>query len=201
MRTGRAAAALALAALVAATPACSTTVAGTGRPAGPDPVAAEAPDPPAAPSPAPSTEPAPERSALDSDVVDDECLLDALQFTALLDRSVLPPEPGELVRPDGTRVTSCVASSAAAFPTPLAAINVYEPRTGTPAEFVRAAPALGRRDLPGAGEAAVLIDTAPGLTMQLAGERYVVTIAVIEGAPSDAAWTAAATAALAALPS
>jgi hypothetical protein len=197
MRTGRAAAALALAALVAATAACSTTVAGTGRPAGPDPVAAEAPDPSAAPSPGP----APDRSALDSDVLDDECLLDALQFTALLDRSVLPPEPGELVRPDGTRVTSCVASSASAFPTPLAAINVYAPRTGTPAEFVRAAPASGRRDLPGAGEAAVLIDTAPGLTMQLAGERYVVTIAVIEGAPSDAAWTAAATAALAALPS
>lgn len=197
MRTGRAAAALALAVLVAAAAACSTTVAGTGRPAGPGPVAAEAPDP----SAAPSAEPAPERSALTSDVLDDECLLDALEFTALLDRSVLPPEPGELVRPDGTRVTSCVASSASAFPTPLAAINVYEPRTGTPAEFVRAAPAPGSRDLPGAGEAAVLIDTAPGLTMQLAGARYVVTIAVIEGAPSDAAWTAAATAALAALPS
>lgn len=195
MRTGRAAAALALVALVAATAACSTTVPGTGRPADPGPVAAEAPGPSAAPTTAP------ERSALDADVLDDECLLDALEFTALLDQSVLPPEPGELVRPDGTRVTSCVASSASAFPTPLAAINVYEPRTGTPAEFVRAAPASGRRDLPGAGEAAVLIDTAPGLTMQLAGARYVVTIAVIEGAPSDAAWTAAATAALAALPS
>lgn len=196
MRTGRAAAALALAAL-AATAACSTTVAGAGRAADPGPVAAEAPDP----SAAPPTGPAPERSALSSDVVDDECLLDALEFTALLDRSVLPPEPGELVRPDGTRVTSCVASSASAFPTPLAAINVYEPRTGTPADFVRAAPAAGRRDLPGAGEAAVLIDTAPGLTMQLAGARHVVTIAVLDGAPSDAAWTAAATAALAALPS
>lgn len=197
MRTGRAATALALAALVAATAACSTTVAGTGRAADPGPVAAEVPGP----TPAPPAGPAPERSALSSDVVDDECLLDALEFTALLDRSVLPPEPGELVRPDGTRVTSCVASSASAFPTPLAAINVYEPRTGTPADFVRAAPASGRRDLPGAGEAAVLIDTAPGLTMQLAGARYVVTIAVLDGAPSDAAWTAAATAALAALPS
>jgi hypothetical protein len=180
MRSARAG--LLLAVLLAA--GCSTAVPGTGRPA--EPVAAS---------------PVAEQSALVADVLPDECLLDALQFSALLGEAVLPPEQGALERPDGTRRSSCVASSAGRFPTPLAAINVYEPRAGTPAAFVAAAPAQGRRDLPGVGEGAVLVETAPGTTLQLAGPRHVVTIAVLDGAPSDAAWTAAATAVLAALPS
>jgi hypothetical protein len=169
--------------------ACSTAVPGVGRPAEP-----------AMPAPAAATA-APERSPLAADVLPDECLLDAVQLSALLGEAVLPPEQGELVRTDGTRGSSCVADAAGGFPTPLAAINVYAPRTGTPAEFVLAAPPWGRRDLPGVGEAAVLIDTAPGVTMQLAGPRHVVTIAVLDGTPTETAWTTAAAQALAALPS
>ncbi len=192
MRYGRVAGLLAPLVLCA----CTSVVPGAGRAVAP-------PGPAAAASPSgsavPTTGPPPERAALAADVLPDECLLDALAFSALLGEAVLPPEQGEVERPDGTSRSSCYANSAGDFPTPLAAINVYEPREGTPAEFVLAAPPQGRRDLPGVGEAAVLIDTAPGVTLQLAGTRYVVTIAVLDGVPSDAAWTTAATAALAAL--
>jgi hypothetical protein len=175
--------------LVALLAGCTSTVPGSGRAAGPEP-------PPGA---AATGAPPAGRAALAADVLPDECLLDAVEFSALLGEAVLPPEQGEVVRADGSRPSSCFANSAGPFPTPLAMVNVYEPREGTPAEFVRAAPAQGRRDLPGVGEAAVLIDTTPGVTLQLAAARYVVTIAVLDGSPDDAAWTTAATAALAAL--
>jgi hypothetical protein len=172
---------------------CTSVVAGSGSPtAGP-----------ATSTPSPTTDlltPAPTRSALAADVLADECLLDALGFSALLGRPVLPPEQGEVERADGSSSSSCVAESARGFPEPLAAVNVYEPRAGTPAEFVRAGPPEGRRELTGVGEAAVLVDTAPGVTLQLAAPRYVVTITVLDGAPPDDAWRAAAIAALAALP-
>lgn len=167
---------------------CGSVVPGTGRAAAPVVV-------PATPG---STAPAGPRSALAADVVDDECLLDALQFSALLGEPVLPPEQTAVTRDDGSRPTSCVATSTGGEP--LASINVYTTRTGTPAEFVRAAPPQGRRDLTGTGGVASLVDTAPGTTLQLAGERYVVTIAVLDGTPSDDSWRAAAAAALAALP-
>ncbi len=172
---------------------CTTAVPGTGSPA-------PGPAPPPSTSAADPTPSAPTRSALAADVLADECLLDALGFSALLGRPVLPPEQGEVERADGSSSSSCVAESARGFPDPLAAVNVYEPRAGTPADFVRAGPPQGRRELSGVGEAAVLVDTAPGVTMQLAATRYVVTIAVLDGAPSDDAWRAAGAAALAALP-
>lgn len=140
------------------------------------------------------------RPAVAADVLADECLLDALAFSALLDEPVLPPRQMQVTRADGSRPTSCVAVSTAQPPEPLASINVYGTRTGTPADFVRSAPPQGRRTLDGAGEAAALVDTAPGVTLQLAGARYVVTIAVIDGTPGDDTWRAAAAAALAALP-
>ncbi|GAA2573470.1 hypothetical protein GCM10010210_56330 [Pseudonocardia hydrocarbonoxydans] len=171
---------------------CTTVVPGSGRMAAPvvDPASP-------APSAAPSAAPAGPRSALAADVVDDECLLDALAFSTLLGEPVLPPEQAEVTRADGSRPTSCVASSTAGEP--LASINVYEPREGTAADFVLAAPPQGRRELTGVGEAAALVDTAPGVTLQLAGPRYVVTIAVLDGAPSDDAWRTAAQGALDAL--
>lgn len=182
---------MAAALLVLAVSGCATVVPGTGRVAAP--VVPVSPTPTAAPT---SPPPGP-RSALAADVVDDECLLDAVGFSALLGEPVLPPEQAEVTRADGSRPTSCVATSTAAQP--LASINVYQPREGTAAEFVRAGPPQGRRELTGVGEAAALVDTAPGVTLQLAGTRYVVTIAVVDGTPSDDAWRAAARAALDAL--
>ena len=58
------------------------------------------------------------------------------------------PSSAAVRRADGTRSTSCYAGAADGPPAPLAAINVYRVRAGTPAEFVRAA---GGRALPGAG--------------------------------------------------
>lgn len=174
---------------------CTSVVPGAGQAAGPVAVTGT-PTPPATSS-APSSEP---QSALAADVLPDECLLDALGFSALLDEPVLPPEQTEIVRGDGTSTSSCFANSTRGAPEPLGAVNVYEPRTGTPAEFVRAAAPEGRRELTGVGEAAALVDTAPGETLQLAAPRYLVTIAVLDGTRSDDAWRAAGAAALAALP-
>ena len=72
---------------------------------------------------------------------------------------------------------------------------MYRVRTGTPADFVRAAPP-GGHELPGVGDAAVVLDTATGPTLQLAGHGHLVTILVLDRAPTEAAWRAAATAAL-----
>jgi hypothetical protein len=169
---------------------CTTAVPGTGVAAPPTPAVDTGV------APAPATEP---RNALRADVVADECLLDAVAFTALLGEPVLPPEQQQVERADGEVRSACYAASADDG-TPLAMVNVYEPREGTPADFVRGAPPEGRRDLDGVGEAAVLVDTAPGLVLQLAGARHVVTVAVLDRAPGDDAWRAAATEALAALP-
>lgn len=137
-------------------------------------------------------------AALEPDVLTDECLLDAAQFGALLGRSVRPPEQSTVHRDDGSRGSSCYVTPAAG-PTPLAALNVYRVRAGTPAEFVRAA-AAGGRALTGLGEAAAVLDTAAGPTLQAAGVRYLVTIVVQGRDPGDDAWRAAGRTALARLP-
>jgi hypothetical protein len=173
---------------------CTTVVPGSGQAAGPVAVSGSPVAPGSATGPAPGPQ-----SALAADVLPDECLLDALSFSALLGAPVLPPEQVEVVRADGSSTSSCFANSARGAPEPLAAVNVYEPRDGTPADFVGSAAPQGRRELAGVGEAASLVDTAPGVTLQLAATRYLVTIAVLDGTPSDDAWRAAATAALDAL--
>ena len=134
--------------------------------------------------------------ALDTDVLADECLLDAAQLGALLDRPVRA-ENAAVRRADGTRSTSCYAGAADGPREPLAAINVYRVRAGTPAEAVRAA---GGRALPGLGEAATLLETAAGPTLQVASPRFLVTLLVQGRSPPDDAWRAAARAALARLP-
>ncbi len=176
---------------------CATVVPGSGR-AAPEAIV----DTPTT-APAPETTaaaPAGPRPALAADVVADESQLDALGFSDLLGVPVLPPEQADVQRDDGSTSSSCVATSARGFADPLASINVYEPRDATPADFVRSAPAQGTTVLTGVGEAAALLDTAPGVTLQLAGSRFVVTISVADGAPSEDAWRVAATAALAELP-
>jgi hypothetical protein len=185
---------------------CSRTVEGTARAA---PVAAGAPAPgQTAPPAAAATGSAVAVSAptrrtaaveLQSDVLPDECLLDAEELRALLGRAVRAPEQTVVDRDDGSRSSSCYANAAEGYPTPLAAINVYRVRSGTPAEFVRAAAPAGRA-LGGVGEAAALLDTAAGPTLQVAGRAHLVTVVVLGRGPDDDAWRAAGTAALARLP-
>jgi hypothetical protein len=165
--------------------------------AAPGSVTADAPrgtarDPTPAPRPAPV--------ALEPDVLADECLLDAGQFAALLGRPVGAPEQSVVRRGDGSRSSSCYVGPAEGDPAPLAAINVYRVRTGTPAQFVSKGAAGGRR-LTGVGVAAAVLDTVAGPTLQVASQRFVLTIVVQGREPGDAAWRAAGRAALARLPS
>jgi hypothetical protein len=167
---------------------CTAVVPGAAAAQGP-----VAPDDPAqVPSPAPT--PAGPRSTLVTDPVLDECLLNASELGALVGTVVRPPEQATVDRGDGSRGSSCVGTAGS---DPIAMINVYRVRTGTPADYVRAA---GRSLLAGVGEAAAVIDTAAGPTLQVASPTYLVTILVSGRAPGDDAWRAAATAALSRLP-
>ncbi|TCK24703.1 hypothetical protein [Pseudonocardia endophytica] len=94
-----------------------------------------------------------------------------------------------MIRPDGSTTRSCYAASRSGDPTPTAAINVYRVNSGTPAAFVRAT--AGGRPLPGVGEAAVLLDTVGGTTLQVATARYLITVNVVDAAPSAERWTTA----------
>ncbi len=133
--------------------------------------------------------PAAEPAALTADVVDNECLLDAAAFAALLGGPVGKPAQTAVIRPDGSSTRSCYATSRAASPAPTAAINVYRVNRGTPAAFVRAA--AGGRPVAGVGEAAVLLDTVGGTTLQVATSRYLVTVNVVDGSPAVERWAAA----------
>lgn len=166
---------------------CTTVVPGSGSAALPGAAPAPATAPPTAGVPAGP------RSGLQADVVADECLLNASEFGALVGTAVRPPEQGTVRRADGSESSSCVATSGSE---PVAMVNVYAVRSGTPADYVRAGGSAGRRDLPGVGEAAVVIDTQSGPTLQLAGPRHLVTITVSGRTPTEDAWRTAATAAL-----
>lgn len=177
--------------LLVVTSACSRAVAGAPS---------AAPGPSAMPTASTgATTPTTARArapALDTDVLADECLLDAPQLGALLDRPVRAGNAA-VRRADGTRSASCYVGATDGPREPLAAINVYRVRAGTPAEAVRAA---GGRALPGLGEAATLLETAAGPTLQVASSRFLVTLLVLGRSPPDDAWRAAARAALARLP-
>ena len=132
-----------------------------------------------------------------ADVLPDECLLTAAEFGELVDLPVEPPAQGTVDRGDGSRSAACVVTAGSE---PVALVNVYGVRFGSPDDYVRAAGAAGRRELPGVGAGAAVIGTAAGPTLQLAGERYLVTVLVSGSVPSDEEWRAAADAALARLP-
>ena len=193
MRLGRALVGVAVAALPLGLLGCTSVVAGEAAPAPPG-VPAGSPAPP--PLPLPGVQVGP-RAGLDADPLPDECLLNASEFGALVGGPVRPPEQGSVDRSDGSRSSSCVATAGRE---PVAMINVYTVRAGTPADYVRAGGTSGRRELPGVGEAAIVIDTETGPTLQLASPRFLVTILVSGRTPSDEAWRAAALAALSRLP-
>jgi hypothetical protein len=140
---------------------------------------------------------APRIDGLAADVLTDECLLTAAELGELVDLPVQPPEQGAVDRGDGSRSAACVVTAGAE---PVALVNVYGVRAGAPADYVRAAGAAGRRELTGVGAGAAVMGTAAGPTLQLAGERYLVTILVSGSVPSDEEWRAAAEAALSRLP-
>lgn len=170
---------------------CTQVVPGVPVPMIAEPAPLSTAGPPATPA-----GPAAPRSGLDADVLADECLLNASELGSLVGEAVRPPEQSTVTRSDGTTGSSCLATSGGE---PRALINVYRVRSGTPADFVRAASA--GRELAGAGEAAVVIDTDAGPTLQLASPAYVVTILVAGRVPADDAWRAASAAALSRLPS
>lgn len=170
---------------------CSSVVAGT--PAAVAPRVPGATSTTAAPPSPTLGPPAGPRGALQADVLPDECLLNAAEAGALVGTAVRPPEQGSVPRPDGSSGAGCVA---VAGTDPVLLINVYAVRGGTPADFVRSAAPGGRRDLPGVGEGAVVLDTQTGPTLQLAAPDLLVTILVTGRTPSPDAWRAAAEAAL-----
>jgi hypothetical protein len=135
--------------------------------------------------PAPSAQRPP---ALVADVLADECLLDAAGFALLLETAVAPPENGGEPR-------SCATTATRGTPRALAGINVYGVRDGAPTDLLRSG-----RPLAGAGDAARVVETAGGPTLQMAAGPYLVTIAVAERDPDDLRWAEAARRALARLP-
>lgn len=173
---------------------CTTVVEGSGAAAPSVPATTDATTPTTTAPPSGTAGP---RSGLDVDPVADECLLNASELGALVGGSVQPPEQDSVARADGSTVRSCVAMTGGQ---PVAMINVYRVRSGTPADYVRAAAPGGRRDLDGVGQAAAVFDTSAGPTLQLAGADYLVTILVAGSSPTDDAWRTAATAALSRLP-
>jgi hypothetical protein len=134
---------------------------------------------------------------LDADVLADECMLTAPELSELVDVPVEQPEQGTVDRADGSRGAGCMVTAGTE---PVALLNVYAARSGSPADYVRAAGTAGRRELPGIGAGAAVIGTAAGPTLQLAGGQYLVTILVSGSTPSDEEWRAAAQAALSRLP-
>lgn len=117
-------------ALATALAGCTATVPGSGTAA------------PTTRLPVPGT-------GLDVDVLPDEYLLTASELGALVGTPVEPPRQGAVQRGDGSSSSSCSAASGAE---PVAMINVYATRSGTPADHLRGVSATGgRRDLPGVG--------------------------------------------------
>lgn len=149
------------------------------------------------PAPAPGAPRVAPRTGLVVDVLPDECLLFASELGALVGRPVPRPAQGVVRDPAGPRGSGCVVGPGAR---PLALVNVYAVRSGTPADVVRAGPRGGRRELPGVGEAAAVVEAEAGPTLQLAAPRHLVTILVTTRRPTDAEWRAAADAALTRLP-
>jgi hypothetical protein len=150
--------------------------------------AVPAPAPPAGPAPSASAASTERPPALVADVLDDECLLDAAGFALLVEAAVAPPTNG-----GGPR--SCATAATRGTPRALAAINVYGVRDGVPTDLLRSG-----RPLTGVGDAARVVETVGGPTLQVAAGAYLVTIAVAERDPDDGRWAEAGRRAVAHLP-
>ncbi|GAA4552250.1 hypothetical protein [Pseudonocardia xishanensis] len=139
------------------------------------------------PTPVGAPQPVAGRPTLVADVLADECLLDADGFALVVEAPVEPPANGGDPR-------SCSTSATRGTPRALAGINVYGVRDGSPVDLLRAG-----RDLPGVGDAARVVETVGGPTLQIATGAHLVTITVADCEPDDARWAAAGRSAVAAL--
>jgi hypothetical protein len=126
-----------------------------------------------------------------ADPVPDECVLNAAEAQALIGEQVDRTRMTSLPGADGKPDPGCVAERGESQ---LVLTNVYEVRAGTPADAVRGR--SGARPLGGVGEAAGIVMARVGPTLYVAGQRYLVTIAVAFREPGDEAWRAAGRAAL-----
>lgn len=131
--------------------------------------------------------------ALVADPVGDECVLNAAEVQALIgepaDRTAMTSIP----QADGSSVRGCVAFRGE---NQLVLMNAYRVRNASPADAVHNGPADGRRFLDGVGEDAAVVDSRVGPILQVAGRRFLVTVAVAGHVPSDDAWRTAGKAAL-----
>lgn len=133
------------------------------------------PEPPVAETAVPETAVPAAPAQLVADVLTDECLLDAEGFGLLLESPVDPPTNGGEPR-------SCATAATRGTPRALAAINVYGVRGGAPVDLLRSGRPLA------VGDAAVVVETAGGPTLQVAAGAFLVTIAVAEREPDEARW-------------
>ncbi|ALE84130.1 hypothetical protein [Pseudonocardia sp. HH130629-09] len=171
---------------------------GTARTVPPVPVgdgASRVPDGRARPAPD-AARAAPTRAAapapLTSDVVADECLLDRAALTGLLGGPPVAPATNAVVtRTDGTRTRACFALADGVT----VSVNVYTTNRGTPAGYVAGARHGSTVTGLPAGTSATVLDTVAGPTLQLATDRYLVTVAVAGRTPSRDQWRTAAVAA------
>jgi hypothetical protein len=126
------------------------------------------------------------------DPVTDECVLTAAEVQALIGQPVDRTAMTSLPSTDGKSVRGCVAFRGE---NQLVLMNVYGTRDGTPADAVRNGSGT-RRALDGVGEAAAVVDSKVGPTLQVAGKKFLVTIEAGFLTPSDDAWRAAGRAAV-----
>jgi hypothetical protein len=171
-----------------------TTEDGTGGAPG-SPAGSSAGDDPAAPlyGPVPGQRDKDQAPSVElvADPLPDECALSAAEAQALIGEPVERVLMTSLPGGDGEPDPGCVAVRGE---NQLVLTNVYEVRSGTPADAVRARD--GVRELGGVGEAAGLVMARVGPTLYAAGQRYLVTISVAFREPSDDAWRVAGRAAL-----
>jgi hypothetical protein len=148
------------------------------------------PEIPTEPAPGPSGDDRPGRGAFVVDPLPDECVLGAAEIAALTGVAVLRPVQVEVPRDDGRATRGCLAVAEETGER-VALVNVYGMRTGSPADAV--APG---RPVDGVGTKAAVVTALAGPTLQVAGDRFLVTVQVVGRMPDDDAWRAAAGAAL-----
>ncbi|SDN44864.1 hypothetical protein SAMN04489726_6662 [Allokutzneria albata] len=150
--------------------------------------------------PVPTTSGAP----LITGVVEDECLLTAAEFSALVGQPVSPGRNTQLdLGPEGQKRSCFYPTEASGLPKNW--INVYGTTGQHPSELVQRANknTPGSKLLTDIGLGAVTVPAAlgaPGGDMYVATEKYLLEIHVGEGVPDEPRWIVAGTALVAKAP-
>jgi len=135
-------------------------------------------------------------------VVDDECLLTAVELGTLVGRTAIRAENTELAGGGARR--SCFYAPEAAD-SPVARIDVYASASLPPSELVAKIAANGGRAMAGIGQGAVVVTGQDGTSeLVVASPTLLAVLTVLPGGaaapPSDQSWTAAGTAMAGRLP-